>query len=106
MAGKGDAEETDVFETEADDAEIGLAVVEVWFGAGRCEARDDFGGDWEVEQEQIAPGGGEDGALRHAGDACEDVGPNSCEFNYAVVGQVLRIQLRLRAAVRLTGYWG
>ena len=58
VAGDGEAEEADVFEAEADDADVGLAVVEVGFGAGGREALDDVGGDGEVEEEQVAPGGG------------------------------------------------
>ena len=58
VAGDGQAEEAHVFEAEADDADVGLAVVEIGFGAGRREALDDFGRHGEVEQQQVAPVGG------------------------------------------------
>lgn len=78
VPGERDAEEADVFETEADDADVGLTVVEVRLSARRRESRDDFGRHCEVEQEQIAPGGGENGTLGHdadAGSRRRDAGP-------------------------------
>src|SRR4029079_16484291 len=50
MAGDAQAEEADVFDLEADDADVGLAVVEVGFGAGGREALDDLGRDGGAEE--------------------------------------------------------
>ena len=49
VAGKGEAEEADVFEAEADDADVGLAFVEIGFGAGGRKVLDNVGGDREVK---------------------------------------------------------
>lgn len=48
VAGDGEAEQADILEEEADDADVGLAVVEIRFGAGRREVLDNVGGDGEV----------------------------------------------------------
>jgi len=58
VAGERNAEEADVFEAEAYDADKGLAVVQIGLGAGRRETLDYFRGDGEVEKNEVAPFGG------------------------------------------------
>jgi len=58
VAGDAEAEQAHVFELKADDADVGLTVVEIGLGAGRCDVGDDLGRDGEVEEQEVAPCGG------------------------------------------------
>lgn len=58
VTGEANAEKADVFEAEADNADVGLAVVDVGLGAGWREVLDYFRGDGEVEKNEVAPFGG------------------------------------------------
>jgi hypothetical protein len=69
VPGDGNAEQSDSVEAEADNADVGLAVVQVGFGAGRDERFDGGDGNREIEQEKLGPAGGEDGAWGHVGFA-------------------------------------
>jgi hypothetical protein len=63
----GDAAEAGVEEAEADEADEGAVVEEVEGGAGGDEGEEEGGVDFEVEHEEVAPFGGEEGAAIDGG---------------------------------------
>ncbi len=63
VAGNGQAEQARAVEAEADDADVGLTIVKIRFGAGRDERCQQLSRHAEVEHEQLGPAGCQHGAF-------------------------------------------
>jgi hypothetical protein len=66
VAGQRQPEQARPLEAESNDADVGPSVVKVGLGAGRGETLDGLNRNMKIEQQQVAPVGGQQWSFGHA----------------------------------------